>query len=204
MKKFINTLLIPVAVLLLIGTTKVSAQEYGKGSMVFSAGYGFAAPGNVAFKGLVSILADSIQTGELSYMTLGPIYVKGEFAVSDKSGLGINVAYISNNATWTDDVASYDYSAKRTNVSIMARYNYYLQTKDKFELYGGLGAGVRLGGWKLVSDDPTFVDIPSTVAIPLALEATLGFRAYPIENIAIYGEFGIAKSLAQFGIAYKL
>lgn len=194
-------------VLVLIGSFNVSkAQELAQGSAVFSIGHGFVAPANTVFKGLAEGLAsDTLLGGDaISFRNLGPYYLKGEYMLSDKAGLGLNLAYISNKATWNDEVLGYNYSAIRNNLSVMARLNYYLQSTENFELYGGLGAGLRVGGWKLASEDPNFVNIPSTVAIPLALEATLGFRVYPITNLAIYGELGLSKGLAQFGVAYRL
>jgi hypothetical protein len=187
-------------------STKSRAQELGQGNAIFSLGHGFVAPANAAFRGLAEGLASDTVLGAdaLGFRNLGPYYLKGEYMVSDNSGLGLNLAYISNRATWSDEIAGYEYSASRSNLSVMVRYNYYLQTRENFELYGGLGVGMRIGGWKLASEDPTFVDIPSTVAVPLALETTLGFRAYPIDNLAIYGEIGLSKAIAQIGIAYRL
>ncbi|MGB0431143.1 MAG: hypothetical protein ACPGLV_11765, partial [Bacteroidia bacterium] len=171
---------------------------------VVSAGGGFLAAGNLGFKLAASLLTDSILDGNLSYLNLGPFYAKAEYAISDKSGLGINVAYIANNVTWNDELTSYKYTLKRSNISIMARYNYYFMTRESFELYGGLGVGGRLSSWAFESDDPTFVDVDLPIGIPFAFEATVGFRAYPVESVAIYGEFGGAKSLVQLGIALKL
>ncbi|MFY0674214.1 MAG: hypothetical protein JXQ87_12475 [Bacteroidia bacterium] len=196
-----------IALLTITGSASLSkAQELGQGNAIFSLGHGFASPANALFGGLVEGLSTDSLLGEdaMSFRNLGPYYLKGEYMLSDNSGLGINLAYISNRASWNDDIAGYNYSANRSNLSILIRYNYYLMTRESFELYGGIGAGLRVGGWRISSDDPTFSGTPPSGAIPLGLEATLGFRVYPIEKLSIYGELGASKGLAQFGIAYRL
>lgn len=204
MKYILNT---AIALSLIFSSSlEVKAQELGQGNAIFSMGHGFVSPANALFGGLVEGLSTDSVLGEdaMSLRNLGPYYLKGEYMLSDNSGLGINLAYISNRASWNDDIAGYNYNATRNNLSILLRYNYYLMTRESFELYGGLGAGLRVGGWRINSDDPTFSGTPPSGSFPVGLEATLGFRAYPIRNLAIYGEFGASKGIAQFGLAYRL
>jgi outer membrane protein W len=204
MKYFLSTLLLLTMIFSI--STKSRAQELGQGNAIFSLGHGFVAPANAAFDLLAQEAINDTTVGldQLSFRNLGPYYLKGEYMLSDKSGLGINFAFISNSVSFTEDVSGYENKAIRNNLSIMLRYNYYLQTRESFDLYGGLGAGIRTGGWKIEFEDPTMFNVPGVVLVPLAFEATIGFRAYPIDNLAIYGEVGLSKALAQIGIAYRL
>ena len=71
-------------------SVKVEAQELGQGNAIFSIGHGFAAPGNAAFRVAAEALASDSVLGDdaFGYRNLGPLYLKGEYMLSDKSGLG--------------------------------------------------------------------------------------------------------------------
>lgn len=177
------------------------AQNYEKGSVLFSGGYGFANLSKGAFNSVVDGFNDSLGT-DINRRAFGPLYFKAEFGVGESTSIGLNVAYIGMAATWDED--TYNYKIARNNTSFLLRINQYWVHSNNFDLYSGIGIGYRAGGWSFETDDPLFVDDFPSLNIPLGFEATLGFRGYVTDNLAIYGELGISKGLAQVGVTYKL
>ena len=196
MKKF----LVILGLCVVFPFAKTQAQNMEQGAAIFSGGYGFMNLSKGVFNAVVDGLNDSAGA-DISSRALGPLYLKGEYGVSENFSIGLNFAYIGMSATW--DESNYNYKVSRNNMSFLLRFNKYWYNSNNFDIYSGLGIGYRTGGWKFTSDDPLFGDTPGA-AIPLGFETTIGFRGYFTENIAAYGELGLSKGLVQVGVSYKL
>lgn len=180
------------AVFLISGFAPISkAQVFEEGAISVSAGYGF---GNV--------LSAAFQTytlyDEYELKSFGPIFVKGEYGVSDRIGLGVSVAHNQYHATFRDNIYDYDYAIDYTSTSFLVRFNGHFLDHDKADLYYGFGIGYRIGGWSFESDDE-FFDFTRT-AFPIGMESTLGFRYMFTDNIGAYMETGMAKGILQLGV----
>src|SRR5688572_9829842 len=81
------TLLATVAAL--ANPTVSRAQAFGPETNTVSVGYGF-----VTFLGNLNETFDEYT--DVNYSGMGPIYSKFEHAISEKVGLGLNVAYAGN------------------------------------------------------------------------------------------------------------
>lgn len=183
--------------ILLVGITSISkAQSFDQGISIVKAGYGF--PSLIG-----SVFNAYEQNSGYKASAFGPAYLKYEYGVSEKVGLGVNIAYGKNEISYTD-ANNYKESVTRTTYSVLARLNFHFANSKKFDPYFGPGVGFRSAEWKFKSTDPSGFDnqtIPNL--FPFGLEFTIGANYYLTDNIGLYAEAGIAKSPVQFGLAFK-
>lgn len=211
----------------LLGAGKLSGQEFAraevdysaftKGKTFVSGGYGLI---NVNFI-LARTLEKSLLSGwdEVNFSKVPNIYVKGEYALSNHVGVGLNIAtggliahvfldsLNNQNVRIAGDLTYKSWSA-------LARINYHALNHNQWDLYIGLGVGVRMNTVKVNSNDPLsdrwnfpvnlgFVEkrIPNSLSLPsLGADMTMGL-AYSINpTISVYTEMGIAKSALQAGL----
>jgi len=148
---------------ILIGTTLVSAmagshnvlaQAFQEGSHTLSVGHGA-----VTFLGNLNRTFETYV--DLEYKSLGPLYLKYEYGVTNRIGLGINLAYATNEWSYryetTDDqgnTTTYGESTERDTYSLLARLNYHFGNSERFDPYFGFGVGYRDANWQLNSSGP--------------------------------------------------
>jgi opacity protein-like surface antigen len=206
MKKFIG--IMTAAVFLVAASHKAEAQSFEKGNVLIGAGYGF---GNFLKTGLKIFKP----LPGYSFSSLGPIYGKVEYGVSDNIGLGINFAYVTHHAKWTfnNPTTGNPYTAHidRIGYSANARLNYHFANGEKIDPYVGVGMGYRSAIWDIGDDDAQYdpEDLVTFMAnnqskASVGFETTVGVRYYPIPTLGIFGEVGMAKSFLQFGVNYRL
>ena len=133
-----------------------------------------------------------------SFSVLGPMFVKYEYGVSEHIGYGLNLAYASAGYTYDDGSGSYSW----TGISSNARLNYHFGSHEKFDPYWGVGMGYKTAIWQSTLTDPDSEPVMGAL-IPLGFETTFGARYMVTKNIGFYGEVGISKAIAQFGINAK-
>ena len=178
------------------------------GGIIITAGYGIPNIGKSilnAFKG----------NGGYSVTGFGPIHIKGEYGLSDKISLGVSVNYVSFGAAYDDpydDAAGISHPATSgwdvKSLSILARMNVHFGTNDKMDPYFGVGAGYKNTTWTFHTTNPNYsngTEAMPTISsiIPVGFETSIGLRYYFTDNIGIYGEVGLTKSLLQGGLAVK-
>jgi opacity protein-like surface antigen len=187
-----------------VAPAAVSAQAFPEGSNSISIGYG-----GVTL--LSSISKNFDNYADVKYSGMGPIYFKFEHAMTDNLGLGVNVAYATNewNYKYTGsdangNPATYTETTTRSTYSILARLNYHIGSNDKFDPYLGLGLGYRDATWKYDSTAPEGTSgVELKGLMPLGMELTMGLRYFFTDNIGLYAEFGAAKSVLQGGLSVK-
>jgi len=171
-------------------------------ALTFSAGYGFPSFTRSVFS---FIEGDNIQSD-----FFGPAYAKAEFALNERVGFGVNFAYTHGDATYIQqdgevDSLFYNTSVDYTSYSILARLNFHFMPENSmFDPYAGFGLGYRNARYAYTGGDPD--DAPADVngLLHLGMDLTIGTRIYFTENIGIYGEVGLAKSIMQAGLVIKL
>lgn len=188
------------AMAMLMFATTVQAQSFEKGKVIITGGYGF---GNLT-KALFKTYQD-----EAGYKatSLGPIFGKVEYAVSDKIGIGVNVAHIGVNVSYQTETSDGEGGSrtvtekfKWNNTSVLARLNLHFAKSEKLDAYWGAGLGYRFGSWKWESETTDNSESFPFVN-PFGFETTIGVRYYFIPNLGVYAEAGIAKAPIQFGVS---
>ncbi len=190
------TICLAAAMAFLLPADKANAQAFKEGSNSISVGYGFG-----TFLGGLSSNFD--QFGDVKYKGTGPLYFKFEHGVTDKIGLGVNVAYATNqwDYTYRSDSTTWTESTKRSTYSVLARFNYHIGNSDKFDPYLGLGLGYRNAKWTVEDSGPEDSGVELKSLMPFGMELTIGARYFFSPNIAAYVEVGGAKSVAQAGLS---
>jgi opacity protein-like surface antigen len=181
----------------------LQAQIYPKGSVNFSAGYGVVTYGNIALKLLSS------EVKNLKSTLTGPIYLKGEYAVADNFTIGLNINYSKTSGTFTLDslnvIGKYSGTLGLSSTSAILRANYTIPfAEDKAGFMIGVGMGYR-GFRSSYSDNKPETPLDGGISIPIPFtgELTLGLKYYFTENMGVYVETGITRSLFQGGITAR-
>ncbi len=168
---------------LVLSANNSSAQAFEEGTSSASIGYGFVNFGN-------AVLNTYTSEAGFTASTLGPLFAKYEYAISDKFGIGVNIAYLSGKAEWTEygvgtSSTVYTSSLKRTGYNIMMRFNWHFGDHDMIDPYFGLGAGYRSNNWEFESNDPLFEATETGNLIPFGIEATFGTRFLFTDNLEL-------------------
>jgi len=192
MKKIKLSLLF-VCIVLMFGI-QTQAQAFEKGNNFVSLGYGFPNFNTALFKAFD-------ENEGFSYSGIGPIHVKFEHAVSDHFGIGLSINGVSASASYKEN--NYNYEFNRSSIKFNARVNYHFGEMEKFDPYIGMGFGYGTSRTKLTTKDPNGSNESFPSFFPIGWESTIGTRYLLTDNIGIYTEVGLAKSLIQFGGCFK-
>lgn len=175
------------------------SQSFQKGNNLIKFGYGFPT--------IIGSLFNTYENyQDYNINNLGPLYIKYEHAITEKIGIGINVAYTSNEANYIENIngSNYKSTVSRTSWSALARLNFHFVSNDKLDAYFGPGVGYRNSDWKFSTESPNGnSNISFPTFIPFGLDFTIGANYYLNDNIGVFAEAGIAKSPIQLGIVGK-
>lgn len=181
---------------------KAQDVEQSINQVVFSAGYGFPSFTRTIF--------DFVDGTNVDTYVIGPAYLKAELPVNDRVGFGVNFAYTTANATYVTqdgeiDSIFYNTSVDYTSYSILARVNFHFGAQDgKFDPYAGFGFGYRNANYAVTGGDPDDQPNDFNGLIHFGMDVTIGTRYYITDNIGVYGEVGLAKSIMQAGLVIRL
>ena len=183
----------------------VNARDFDKGEKHVSLGYGLATWTGAIFDAYESY-------GDYSHSATGPFHAKFEYGVSEKMGVGLNLAYGIHDLKYTyddfdvnGDPVKYTETTKYTTWSALMRLNWHFGDIEHFDPYWGIGVGYRSGNWKVTSNDPTGETSATEVdePIPFGFETTIGARYHFTDNFGAYMEVGLAKSIMQLGVTMR-
>jgi opacity protein-like surface antigen len=183
------------------------SDAFEEGVAVISVGYGFGNFTQALFKAWKDDL-------NYSYKSFGPIHAKFEYGLGDKFGIGASINYMSAGAEWTSTYATTDTAGNTiyvpynegfdySTLSVLCRMNIHFATSDKLDPYWGMGVGYRSGSWKYHSTYPGATEPSVSSIFPFGWETTIGMRYYFTDNIGMYLEMGLAKSMIQAGLSAK-
>lgn len=184
---------------------------FKKGVQVISTGYGIPGIGASAYDDLDEIYPTA------SFSSLGPIFLRYEYAIGDKWGLGLVTRYATSKVEYPvqgplyDDEqnpiggdSTYTYTQTFRSIGAMVRGNLHFGTSYSWDHYVGLGLGygnsqynIDLGG----NFGGTAFEVSSP--IPIAWEATVGTRYYFSETVGAYAELGFSQSILNAGFTFK-
>lgn len=187
----------------MLSVSSVNAQVFREKAFFISTGYGAGNLGIAVFNDLGSVLETK---------SFGPMHIKSEYAVSEHIGIGLNFAFASADLLTEDEVTFINqegmqeklrWDAEWTSWSLLARVNFHMGHHEKIDPYWGVGIGFRDWTYDAISNNPNLEASKGSALINLGFETTFGLRVMPHENIGLFTEFGISKSLFQVGITAK-
>ena len=158
-----------------IYSNNIKSQAFKKNDFNISMGWGKPSILSAVFSQFIYI--DTMNTHRLNVN--GPYYIKVEYAVSNKIGLGLDYSFSHNhNMNYTDDYEYFTF-----NVHYIAfRTNCHIGHNKIFDPYIGMGIGAAFG-----------------IEINVMSNLTFGSKIYISKRFALYGEMGMDHSIFQLG-----
>lgn len=144
---------------------------------------------------------------ESSY-NIGVLFLKYEYALNKKIGLGLTANYFQNSSSTGNIYNDYISEQNYSSASILIRFNNHFYTDRNWDVYWGIGAG-----YKYYSRENTITEIdPIDVNTyyyynsgqNYNMELSIGARLKVSKGVCIYSEFGATKSLFQIGMTFDL
>ena len=137
--------------------------------------------------------------------TLHPVFISAEYGFKDDIGpgtlgIGCMIGYSTYKETLTllNDVYGWKYTA----ITGAAKCTYHYEFIDNFDIYAGIGGGLRY-----ISDsffgDPGYNDGSDSGIVPL-FSIFAGLRYYPVDNFGIFGELGYGIAWFSAGLTINM
>lgn len=194
-----------VSTCLWFNPSKVKSQAVEQGDFIVDAFYGGPNLWNSIMKSFY--VSDPI-TLTVSTQSLGPVGIRGEYLLSDKFGIGLDIMYTGNSIEWTEEDfftpgTYYNYKVSINRPRIIPRFNFHFSDNDNLDLYGVLGIGYNGVKYSFETNDPDFIEESAKSLIPIAFRLGFGARYFFNENMGICAELGLGAALVNGGVALK-
>jgi len=185
-------------------STTATAQCVKEGTILVDTYYGFPNLYTAIFK---SAYANAGSPSSVTVKGIGPIGLRGEYLLTDKLGLGVDIGF--NNTKITENVDSAGNTYVNTfytqKIGVMATLNYHFVTKDKLDFYGVLGAGYGSRSFSFTSTQPGYTNPTIKSLIPVSARLGLGIRYFFTDNIGMNFGLGVGQGgLLNAGITFKI
>lgn len=195
---------------IIINSKLIVAQSFEEGQSMFTIGYGLVGYRAAFFDALISPVNNNSNEPKIKKSQLGPVYLKYEYMSNENVSIGINFAAVNlkYSRDYTTSINGRDSFMSESwdfmSYSILGRINYHYSPDEKVDFYSGIGFGYRFARNAYIENG---VKDPSASAsdnmFPVGFDLTQGVRIMLTNELAIYGEIGLAKSMFQLGASYK-
>lgn len=179
----------------------VQAQTYSLGTTVIDV---FAGGPNVskAFVGGATNLNDGTET--LTGMM--PIGLRGEYLVTDKFGIGLEVTYASGKRvyTYSENGNAYIVTGEHNKMRVLPTFNFHFLDNEKVDFYLALGAGLKNVNYTWTSTNPDESDELDLPTGKISSKLGIGTRIFFTDNIGVNFAFGIGGPLINGGLSVKI
>ena len=183
-----------------------SAQAVMEGNILIDIYYGFPDLYKTTLRTAYSD-NNNVQTGGI-----GPIGGRVEYLLSDKFGVGLDIAYTSAFATFDRDAVdasgntiTYQDEVGTNKIGGMATLNYHISNNDKLDAYAMVGAGYKNRVFTYETSEPGYVDETSSGSLfPVSFRIGAGMRYFFTDNIGANLAIGFGQGgLINGGISAK-
>ena len=180
-----------------------NAQCVQKGNVIVDAYYGFPNLYGVIFKAAV---VNSNATG-ISVSSFGPIGIKGEYLLTDKFGMGLDLNYSTVNVQASSDSVgnpvTYHYKFSTPAIRAMIGFNFHFVRTDKVDGYAAVKAGYLSRTFSFTSDQPGY-NFSFSNFVPVAFRLECGMRYFFTEHVGATVNIGLGGGpLIAIGISGK-
>lgn len=204
-----KVLTLALSVSLIFGSAIInhsSAQVLDEGNILIEAYYGFPNLYTTVLKSTYASGSDGYEEN-IEVGGAGPIGVRGEYLITEKFGIGLDMNYTNTYISWTEDWqgTTYNYKVSVPRIRAMAKFNFHFVQTDQFNAYTSFGAGY--GSLKYVYDtnDPNWTTDEDKFPIPVSFRLAAGARYFFTENIGVNLEFGLfGGALIHGGLSFKI
>lgn len=164
-----------------------------------------------------SAYANSGTEEDIKIGGIGPVGLRGEYLLTDKVGLGVDLGFNNSSISYTDqvqeynsttgnyDTKTYEYNYSTKKIGAMVTFNYHFIDNDQLDFYGVFGMGYGNRSFKFESTDPNYTEETISSLIPVASRLGIGMRYFFSDyigaNLALgFGQGGIINA----GLSFKL
>jgi hypothetical protein len=172
---------------ILLGVSLNAQHVFNKGSLLFNAGIGLGSYNGAGWIPSVNVAGEYgvIPTGDIGLVSFGGI---------------VEYKYSSWAGTWVNTKHKYNYH--QVLLGPRAIWHVHAFNSDKFDAYGGVGAGVRFWtqytGW-----DPMAQKYTSKAKVSPYGEVFVGGRMMFSEALGLFAEVGYSPtSILRFGVTF--
>jgi hypothetical protein len=196
-----------IALLTFVGMTSTAVNaQVEEGNVIIDTYYGFPNLYTAVFK---TAYANSGTELDLKVSGLGPVGIRGEYLVSDKFGIGLDIHYQQSVADYnqasnsSNNPVIYNYNFKTTKIAIMPSFNFHFLEEDAMDLYMQLAAGYGNREFKFTSTEPGYTMPVIKGLVPVAFRIAVGYRYFFTENLGINMAVGLGGPLVSGGLSLK-
>ncbi len=216
MKRLFTIVLFIVGVII---SNSASAQVFREGNIGVDIYYGTPTLFQRIFKAGVAAVTDSFPDAKVDYNGLGPIGIRGEYMVSDKIGVGLDLGYnqltvtnthtetVVNSSTGVTQNVTYSDKITTGKFGVMGTLNIHLVEEDPFDLAVAIGLGYGRRTYTFDPEDPTFDENQFTfggILFPFAMKVGVEARYFFTPNFGLNLGLGLGQGgLAHGGLALK-
>jgi outer membrane protein W len=200
-----------LSILLCINVVVTTNHAFGQcikeGTVIVDAYYGFPNLYTTVFK---AAYVNNGSPSDVKVTGIGPVGLRGEYLLTNKLGLGLDLGYNSTTVTYkysnVFNGPTYTETAKTQKIGIMATINYHFIVKEHIDFYGMYGVGY---GNRTFTDKSTEPGYTSTVilksTIPIASRLGIGLRYFFTDKIGANLALGFGQGgLINAGISFKI
>ena len=191
------------------------AQVAEEGSFIMDIDYGF--PNLTARWTKIALEADNTAQRVYKVKSLGPMSIKGDYFLTEKFSLGLEVNYTGTSITSTTTdrqvapgggttTVTYTQTVENTKFRIMPRFGWHFAINDKVDAYQALAVGYLQSTNKYTNTNgsstsaPTFSDL-----LPVAFRYSVGCRVFFTERLGANFEVGLGGgALLAAGLTAKI
>jgi outer membrane protein W len=190
-----------------------SAQAVEQGNIIVDAYYGFPNLYTTVFKAAYANTGTEL---DLKVNGAGPLGLRGEYMVTEKIGLGLDLGFnnskvsynevsqVYNSTTGNYDNVTYAYDFKTKKIGVLVCFNYHFLDNDKFDLFSTVGVGYANRSFSFTSTDPDYVSTDVKSLIPVGSKIGLGMRYFFTQNIGANLQLGFGQGgILNAGISAK-
>lgn len=182
-KKFLS--IASLAAVIFIQPNTANAQAVEEGTVLIDAYYGFPNLYGTTFK---KAYANSDQQMDVNISSLGPVGLRGEYLVSDKIGIGLDLGFNNTKLNFKEvsfyDGKTYDYDYKTQKIGAMVTFNYhFIESNDNLDAYFMVGAGYANRSFEFSSTDPNYSAVKADGILPIASRLGVGMRYFFTDNL---------------------
>jgi hypothetical protein len=191
-----NKILIIVLIALSLNTNAQTKKDStNKTPYMLCFGYGIHNMQKEIYSGMFS---------ESTFHTLGTFHSKFEYFLNNKTSIGVTFNYAAiqvENESRLNLLSNYHPAGYTTynvyrSLSINARINTLLYSKNGFDIYHGFGAGNQFNTNISQSDNVSHSN-------KIGVETSFGFRYSNTPGFGVFAELGFTKALLQVGCFFK-
>ena len=200
MKNYYLVFILLIGFFLFKSSAIYAQTEQPKSSVMMTLGVGDA----TYAKSMGDFSKDKFNSVKLS-SALPTFFFRTEFKNKKNSGFMLTTQFNELNYTMKNSYYSAEqynestYHVKENFVQTGFRYNEYLVSKSKFDLYVGFGVGVK-SHW--YTGDAYAIQKMKPV-ISVGGQVCFGGHFYISDHFGIYGEIGVGNSIGNGGIVYR-